>query len=101
MLTISSMTLRHSNSMTSLYIPDSFKNSKNTCTAQRSRLLQLSMGPVSAAVVMYIAERAVTRIANGQLMRRGIIRKIRRLGSMVLEWHMLLEVVYDLLEDMQ
>ena len=59
------------------------------------------MGPVSAAVVMYIAERAVTRIANGQLMRRGIIRKIRRLGSMVLEWHMLLEVVYDLLEDIQ
>jgi hypothetical protein len=32
-------------------------------------------------------------------MRKGVTRKIRRLTAMILSWHMMFEVVYDILED--
>jgi hypothetical protein len=66
----------------------------------RNGLINSSMGPVSAAVILYIGERALTRAVNGQLLRRGISRKIRRLVGMICHWHMIYEVVYDMLEDM-
>ena len=60
-----------------------------------------TMGPITASVVLYVVERVLTRAVHGQLLRRGIARKIRRLVAMVVEWHVLYEVFYDLLEDLQ
>ena len=68
--------------------------------SNRCRNGLISMGPVSAAVLLYVGERALTRAVNGQLLRRGISRKIRRLVGMICQWHMIYEVVYDMLEDM-
>jgi hypothetical protein len=60
----------------------------------------MSMGPVSAAVVMYAGERLLTRIFDGQLLRKGVIRKMRRLAKMLLERDTLYEVVCDAFDDM-
>jgi hypothetical protein len=57
------------------------------------------MGPVSTAVVVYIAERFVLRLTAGQIMRKGVTRKIKRLMHMVLELHLLFEILQDVLED--
>jgi hypothetical protein len=59
----------------------------------------ISMGPVTSAVALYITERIVTRIAKGQVFRKGVIRKLRRLNNMILEWHIIHEIVCDILED--
>jgi hypothetical protein len=59
----------------------------------------ISMGPVTAAISLYIAERIVTRIVKGQVFRKGIIRKLRRLNNMILEWHIIHEMICDILED--
>ncbi len=66
---------------------------------QRPNALPLSMGPVSMAVVMYAGERLLTRLVSGQLLRKGIARKIRRLTKMVLDWHVIEQIVNDYLED--
>jgi hypothetical protein len=58
------------------------------------------MGPVSMAVAMYVGERLLGRMVNGQLMRKGVARKIRRLAFMILDMHVLYEVLYDCLEDL-
>jgi len=59
----------------------------------------ISMGPVTSAVALYIAERIVIRIAKGQVFRKGVIRKLQRLNNMILEWHIIHEMVCDILED--
>jgi hypothetical protein len=64
-----------------------------------ARVSSLYMGPVSTAVVLYVAERLLTRLVAGQLLRKGIARKMRRLGVMLIEWHLMYEVVCDLLDD--
>jgi hypothetical protein len=58
------------------------------------------MGPVSASVLLYVAGRLLNRICHGQLMRRGVLRKMRRMGVLMVEWHLLYEVLLDCLEDM-
>ena len=60
----------------------------------------MSMGPVSASVLLYVAGRLLNRICNGQLMRRGVFRKMRRMGALMVEWHLVYEVLIDCLEDM-
>jgi len=60
----------------------------------------VSMGPVSASVLLYVAGRLLNRISNGQLMRRGVFRKMRRMGALMVEWHLVYEVLLDCLEDM-
>ena len=57
------------------------------------------MGPVTSAVALYIVEKIVTRIVKGQVFRKGVIRKLRRLKNMILECHIMHEIVYDILED--
>ena len=57
------------------------------------------MGPVSASVLFFVAGRLLNRICNGQLLRRGVYRKMRRMGALMVEWHLVYEVVLDCLED--
>ena len=64
------------------------------------RYTPVSMGPVSASVLLYVAGRLLNRICNGQLMRRGVFRKMRRMGALMVEWHLVYEVLIDCLEDM-
>jgi len=92
--------LRRSNSdpairfSTGTYIP-------NACitTRQETSRLDLSMGPVTMAVVLYVGERLLGRMVSGQLLRKGVARKIRRLVYMITDVHVLQEVFQDLLED--
>jgi hypothetical protein len=59
----------------------------------------VSMGPVATAVLLYAAEKFVVRLSAGQILRKGVLRKIRRLMRMVLEVHILIEIVQDVMED--
>jgi len=58
------------------------------------------MGPVSASVVVYVAGRLLHRVCNGQILRKGVFRKMQRMGALMVEWHLLYEVLLDCLEDM-
>jgi hypothetical protein len=60
----------------------------------------ITMGPVTTAVVLYGIERLVARVSSGQIHRKGVQRKIRRLMSMVLEFHTMCEIIQDFVEDM-
>jgi hypothetical protein len=51
------------------------------------------------AVVLYVGERLLGRMVSGQLLRKGVARKIRRLVYMITDVHVLHEVFQDLLED--
>ena len=58
------------------------------------------MGPVTASIVLYVGSRLVNRICNGQLMRKGVPRKMRRMCTLlVVDWHLLYEMLLDCLED--
>lgn len=59
----------------------------------------MQMGPVTTAVGLYAIERLATRIMAGQIHRKGVLRKIKRLMSMVLEFHMMCEIMQDVVED--
>ena len=73
----------------------------NMCTTERpSNACAMSMGPVSMAVAMYVGERLLGRLVAGQIMRKGIARKIRRLTGMILDAHVMYEVLYEYLENM-
>jgi hypothetical protein len=74
----------------------------NSCGVIRQQnASSLSMGPVSMAVVLYVGERLLDRLVSGQLLRKGVVRKIRRLLRMILDVHVLYEMFYDYLEDIQ
>jgi hypothetical protein len=62
--------------------------------------MPIIMGPVTASVTMYVAERVLSRLAKRQLFRKGVIRKIRYLAKMLIDFEMVYEILYDLLEDM-
>jgi predicted nucleic-acid-binding Zn-ribbon protein len=64
-----------------------------------SEIYNISMGPVTSAVVLYIAERIITRILKKQVFRKGVIRKLQRLTYMIFEWHIIHEILCDILED--
>jgi hypothetical protein len=55
--------------------------------------IDLCMGPVCTAVCMYILERFMIRTLTGQLMWKGVPRKMRRLLWMVMHVLILLEIV--------
>jgi hypothetical protein len=57
------------------------------------------MGPVTTAVVVYIGKRAVTRLVSGQMLRKGVPRKARRLMHMIFDMHVLRELMCDMIED--
>jgi len=68
-------------------------------TRLQSPQLSLSMGPVSAAVLVYVTKRFLSRLMAGQILRKGVSRKIRRLTHMILDHEILVEVMNDVLED--
>jgi hypothetical protein len=69
-------------------------------TKRKNTILFMEMGPVTTAVGLYAVERLLTRIMAGQIHRKGVIRKVRRLLSMVTEFHMMWEMMQDVIEDM-
>ena len=60
----------------------------------------LHMGPISSAVGLFVLERVIKRAVAGQLLRKGVTRKIRRLRTMLTEWHMVHEILCDLFDDL-
>ena len=68
-------------------------------TRLQSPQLSLSMGPVSAAVLVYVTKRFLSRLMAGQILRKGVSRKIRRLTHMILDYEILVEIMKDFLED--
>ena len=69
---------------------------KNT---DKNAVACLKMGPVATAVVLFVVEKAMSRALKGQILRKGVLRKMRRLSHMVLEWNVVLSILYDILED--
>lgn len=59
----------------------------------------ITMGPLTSAVVLYSLERLCTRIYAGQMHRKGIARKMRRLMCMIGEFPMVCALLMDVLED--
>ena len=58
------------------------------------------MGPVIASLAMYATQRMLTRLAAGQLFRKGIPRRIRRLMSLMMEHDILADVFHDFMEEL-
>lgn len=58
------------------------------------------MGPVVASLVMYAAERLISRLVAGQILRKGVSRKIRILVRLMMTESVLHDVLSDFLEDM-
>ena len=59
----------------------------------------VTMGPVVASIAMYATHRMLTRLLAGQILRKGVQRKIRRLGSMFMDYHVLSDVFNELIEE--
>jgi hypothetical protein len=57
------------------------------------------MGPVATAVVLFVTERAVSRAVKGQLLRKGVLRKMRRLRHMVFESNLVFSIFCEILEN--
>jgi hypothetical protein len=57
------------------------------------------MGPVIASLVLYGIERICTRVFAGQLLRKGIRRKVRRLTVMMTRVEVLSDVIPDFIDD--
>jgi hypothetical protein len=57
------------------------------------------MGPVIASLVLYGMERICTRVLAGQLLRKGIRRKVRRLAGMMTQVEVLSDVLPDFIDD--
>ena len=60
----------------------------------------VSMGPVSSALVLYVTDRLVSRVLKGQILRKGVPRKVRYLCTMLMQMNILNEVLVDILEDL-
>ena len=73
----------------------------NTRGVNTNTALYLTMGPVTTSLVLFVAEKAFTRAFKGQLLRKGVLRKMKRLAHMILDWGILCEVLSDVLEDLQ
>jgi hypothetical protein len=93
--------LRRSNSNDVILHNMGVRRSNSCGNIRQENTISLSMGPVSMAVLLYVGERVLGRLVAGQLLRKGIARKIRRLVYMIVDWHVLQEVLYDYLEDVQ
>jgi hypothetical protein len=74
-------------------------NFDGLCNSNNVDLVFVSMGPISSAVAMYATERLLTRVLKGQLFRKGVLRKMRRLTKMIFEWNNICEVICEALDD--
>ena len=57
------------------------------------------MGPVVASLAMYATERLVSRLVAGQILRKGVARKLRVLVRLMMKESILHDVFSDFLED--
>ena len=57
------------------------------------------MGPVVASLAMYATERLVSRLVAGQILRKGVARKLRILVRLMMKESVLHGVFSDFLED--
>ena len=57
------------------------------------------MGPVVASLAMYATERLVSRLVAGQILRKGVARKLRILVRLMMKESILHGVFSDFLED--
>ena len=71
----------------------------DTPVSQR-RVSCVVMGPVVASLAMYATERVLKRVIAGQLLRKGVARKTRRLMVMIMEPAVLVDVLIDCLEEL-
>ena len=65
----------------------------------RHHHVSITMGPVIASLAMYATKRMVSRLVAGQLFRKGIPRKIRRMFSMMTQDDVVVDVLGDLFEE--
>lgn len=93
------LSLRRSNSKAALYASSCQVNRRSDSHGV-SGVQYLSMGPVASALVLYVAKRMITRVLKRQLFRKGVVRKIKRLLTMLLELNVMHEVLCDMLEDL-
>ena len=86
---------------------DAFLGNWNACKIiymkpykRQCNSLSLTMGPVVASLAMYATHRILQRLVAGQLFRKGIPRKIRRLVSMMMEYEVLADVFSEFMEEL-
>jgi hypothetical protein len=60
----------------------------------------VSMGPVTSALVLYVADRMVSRVLKGQILRKGVTRKVKRLFTMFGEMDIIHQWLCDVCEDL-
>ena len=65
-----------------------------------TKMASILMGPVVASLALYVTERLLTRMMAGQLLRKGIYRKMRRLTGMMMEHSILADLLSDFLEEL-
>jgi hypothetical protein len=94
------MLLKH-NMVPCGYIPIHVKSyHRHTYDVERGGICSsMKMGPVSAAISLYVLDRFLARALAGQLLRKGVYRKIRRLVSMITDWEIVCDMVCEQLDD--
>ena len=75
-------------------------NKCNTISRSQDMHTYIVMGPVVASLVLYATERLLSRIMAGQIHRKGLSRKMRRLTSMMTTQSILVEILSDFLEEL-
>jgi hypothetical protein len=58
-------------------------------------------GPVGSSLSLFVLEKAAKRLVAGQILRKGILRKIRRLATILGTWHVFQLMLEEFLENLQ
>jgi hypothetical protein len=90
--------LRRSNSESLLYV--SHGSNQYPSSREKNAMSCVLMGPVTSALVLYVADRMVSRVLKGQIMRKGVARKVKRLFAMLAEMNIIHQFLCDVFEDL-
>jgi hypothetical protein len=82
-----------------LHLPNQHCFNTPSMSTPPLRACAMTMGPVSSAIVLYAMDRAVRRLVAGQILRKGVVRKMKRLMRMMSEFSVVSEIVQDVIED--
>jgi len=93
-------------SSTALYVPTSHLTPRVRQTFAASCLPSLVSytvlaGPVASSLTLFVIEKAVKRLVAGQILRKGVLRKIRRLAILLGTWDVFHMVLNEFLENLQ
>jgi hypothetical protein len=91
------ISLRRSNS--EAFLCESYRGDSYSSPRAIRSVSYVSMGPVSAALVLYVADRMMSRVLKGQILRKGVPRKVRRLLTMLVQMNVLHEFLFDVIDD--